>query len=163
MALEFGNDSCTACEPSARIWHKGNDPNGRRPIAIIVVDVDLLQIQRHQLAQHRIPLVNIPKHSTHSLSFNECVVTSDKVVSARKEARSAHVEILKMEVQGEKRQERTVHPQSCTCKHIPFSNALSSLLHVLAFVFLIPQLTVFGRCAGLSLLVLYGIHGAHCE
>ena len=58
MALEFGNDFCTPCEPSARIWHKGNDPIGRRAIAIIVVDIDLLQIQCHQLAR-QIPLVNI--------------------------------------------------------------------------------------------------------
>jgi hypothetical protein len=48
MSLEFGNDFCTPCEPSARVWHKGNDPIGRRPIAIIVVD-DLQQIQPHQL------------------------------------------------------------------------------------------------------------------
>ena len=40
MCLEFGDDFCAACEPVARIWHKGNDPVGRRPIAIIV-DVDL--------------------------------------------------------------------------------------------------------------------------
>ena len=39
MPLEFGNGFCAPCEPSARVWHKGNDP--RRPIAIIVVDVDL--------------------------------------------------------------------------------------------------------------------------
>ena len=42
MALEFGNDFCAACEPIAWIWHKGNDPIGRRPIAII--DVHLLEI-----------------------------------------------------------------------------------------------------------------------
>ena len=47
------------------------------------------------------------EHSTHGLSFNECAVASDKVVSARKEARSAHVEISKMEVQDEGDQERT--------------------------------------------------------
>ena len=41
------------------------------------------------------------KHSTHSLSFNECAIANDKVVSARKEARSAHVEISKMVVQDE--------------------------------------------------------------
>jgi hypothetical protein len=59
MALEFGNDFCTPREPSARIWHKGKDPVGHCPIAIIVVDVDLQQIQRYQLVR-RIPLVNIP-------------------------------------------------------------------------------------------------------
>ena len=43
------------------------------------------------------------KRYTHSLSINECAVVSDKVVSARKEARSAHVEISKMDVQDEGR------------------------------------------------------------
>ena len=43
----------------------------------------------------------ISKRSTHSLGFDECAVASDKVVSTRKEARSAHVEISKMEVQDE--------------------------------------------------------------
>jgi hypothetical protein len=47
------------------------------------------------------------KHSAHSLSFNECAVASVEVVSARKEARSAHVEISKMEVKDEGGQERT--------------------------------------------------------
>ena len=42
MALEFGNDFCMPCEPIAGIWHKGNDPIGRHPIA--VVDVDLPEI-----------------------------------------------------------------------------------------------------------------------
>ena len=46
MPLEFGNDICTPCEPSARIWHNGNDPIGRRPIAMIVDD--LQPIQHHQ-------------------------------------------------------------------------------------------------------------------
>ena len=57
MALEFGEDFRTPCEPSARIWHEGNGPIRRRPIVIIVVD-DLQQIPSHQLAQ-RIPLVSI--------------------------------------------------------------------------------------------------------
>ena len=39
----------------------------------------------------------ISKHSTHSLSTNECAVASYKVVSARKNVRSAHDEILKVE------------------------------------------------------------------
>jgi len=42
MPLEFGNDFCLPREPIARIWHKGNDPIGRCPIAII--DVHLPQI-----------------------------------------------------------------------------------------------------------------------
>ena len=44
MPLQFGDDFCAACEPIARIWHKGDDPIGRPPIAIIVVDVDLQEI-----------------------------------------------------------------------------------------------------------------------
>ena len=47
MPLEFGDDFCAACEPIARIWHKGNDPIRRRPIVVIVVDIDL---QHRQLA-----------------------------------------------------------------------------------------------------------------
>ena len=42
MPLEFGNDFCAACEPIARIWHKGNDPIGRR--SFVVVDMDLPEI-----------------------------------------------------------------------------------------------------------------------
>ena len=41
MPFQFGNDFCMPCEPNARIWHEGNDPIGRRPIPVIVVDVDL--------------------------------------------------------------------------------------------------------------------------
>jgi hypothetical protein len=45
MPLEFGDDFCMPYEPIARIWHKGNDPIGRRPIAAAdVVDVDLPEI-----------------------------------------------------------------------------------------------------------------------
>ena len=50
MFLEFGDDFCAACEPNARIWRKGNDPIGRRPIAIVVVDVDLQETKHYQLA-----------------------------------------------------------------------------------------------------------------
>ena len=42
MSLEFGNDFRTSGEPIARIWRKGNDPVGRRPIA--VVDLHLPEI-----------------------------------------------------------------------------------------------------------------------
>ena len=149
MLLEFGNDFCTPCEPSARVWHKGNGP--RRPIAIIVVEVDL---------QHIIFLADtFSKHSTHSLSFKECVVASNKVVSALKEARSAHVKMSKMEVQDKGGHERTapkhrrppITPRlvghevnACaglflyTC--LRFSDSpFFSLLRVLDFVFLIPQ------------------------
>ena len=58
MLLESGDDFCAACEPIARIWHKGNDPIGRRPVAVIVVDVDLQGMPRHQVAS-RIALVDI--------------------------------------------------------------------------------------------------------
>ena len=54
MHLEFRDGFCTPSEPSARVWHKGNDPHC--PIA---VDVDLQKIQRRQLASW-IPLTNIP-------------------------------------------------------------------------------------------------------
>ena len=43
MLLKFGDDFRTACEPIARIWHKGNDPIRHRPIAIIV-DLHLPEI-----------------------------------------------------------------------------------------------------------------------
>jgi hypothetical protein len=42
-------------------------PSERRPVAVIVVDVDLQQIQHHQLAR-QIPLVNIPLTSMNVLS-----------------------------------------------------------------------------------------------
>ena len=71
------------------MWHKGNDPVGCHPIDIIVVDVDLQDIQRHQLA-------SFSKHCTHSPSFIECVVASYEVVSARKKVRSAHIKIPKV-------------------------------------------------------------------
>ena len=32
------------CELITWIWHKGNDPVGCRPIAVVDVDVDLLEI-----------------------------------------------------------------------------------------------------------------------
>ena len=45
MLLEFSDDFRAACEPIARIWHKSNDPIGRRPIAVVDVDdVDLPEI-----------------------------------------------------------------------------------------------------------------------
>ena len=87
MCLEFIDDFCAACEPTAWIWHEGHDPIGRGPITIIVVDVDLQEIQRHQLA-------SFSEHFTH---FIECVVASNKVVSTSKKVRSAHVEMLKVE------------------------------------------------------------------
>ena len=116
------------------------------------------------------------KRSTHSqVSINECAVVSVKVVSACKEARSAHVEILKVDVQDEGRKERTApksqsrhEAKACLClflqkrKHMPGLFRLSNLLKVL-LVFVIPRLfTVFGEWARLSsVLVLYGTCRAH--
>ena len=44
MLLKFGDDLCTTREPIARIWHKGNDPIGRPPISVVVVDLYLPEI-----------------------------------------------------------------------------------------------------------------------
>ena len=42
MHPQFGDDFCTPCEPTAWIWHKGNDPTERRPIVVVdVADVNL--------------------------------------------------------------------------------------------------------------------------
>jgi hypothetical protein len=55
MLLEFGDDFCTTCEPIAWVWHKGNDPTGRRPIAIVdVVDVHLPEIHAISLIHRNI-------------------------------------------------------------------------------------------------------------
>ena len=35
MPLEFGDDFCAACEPCARIWHKGGSDD---PIGVAIVD-----------------------------------------------------------------------------------------------------------------------------
>ena len=46
MALEFGNDFCPPCEAIAWVWHEGDDPIRRRPIAVVgVVDVHLREIR----------------------------------------------------------------------------------------------------------------------
>ena len=45
MLLKFGDDFRAPCEPIAGVWHEGNDPIGRHPIAIVdVVDVHLPEI-----------------------------------------------------------------------------------------------------------------------
>ena len=45
MLLEFGEHFCAPCEPIAGVWHEGNDPIGRLPIAVVnVVDVHLPEI-----------------------------------------------------------------------------------------------------------------------
>jgi hypothetical protein len=74
------------------------------------------------------------KHFTHTLSFNECAVANHKVVSAGKEARSAHVEISKMEVQDEGGQERTApKPQSCHQVNVYRGLFLHIYKHTLGF------------------------------
>ena len=118
------------------------------------------------------------KYYTHSISFNECAVVSDKVVSARKEARSAHVEISKMDAQDEGRKKRTApKPQSrhevmaCLClflqkrKHMPRLFRLSSSP---VFSKSSSSLSFLGRLLSLarglrlsSVLILYGICRAH--
>jgi len=90
MPLEFGDDFCAASEPIAWIWHEGNDPIRCRPIARIVVDVDLQEIQHYQLA-------SIGQNSTHSVSCMECVVASYEAVSTGKKVRFAHAEVPKVE------------------------------------------------------------------
>ena len=59
MLLKFGNDFCAACEPTAWIWHKGNDPIGCRPIAVIVVDDDLQAIHAISLIHLDIYVITI--------------------------------------------------------------------------------------------------------
>ena len=99
MPLEFGNDFCLPCEPIARIWHKGNDPIRRRTIAVVgAADVDLPEITISLV--HRI-IYLYDSHSTDSVSgIQERVVASHKVVSARKNTCSAHVEVLKVRGSG---------------------------------------------------------------
>ena len=95
MALEFGNDFPLACEPIAWVWREGDDPVRSHPIAVVnVVDVNLLEILTISFAHWYIDTTTI---FTHSISIIECAVVSDKVVSACKNVRSAHVEISTME------------------------------------------------------------------
>ena len=68
MCLEFGDDFCPPCEPIARIWHKRNDPIGRRPIAV----VDLQEVQRHQLAGRE---SNCSAHSVERAAANGNVMS----------------------------------------------------------------------------------------
>ena len=73
MRLQFGDDFCLPCEPIARIWRKGYDRIKRCPIA--TVDIDLQEVQRHQLAGQ------VPKCSTHSVSCVECAAANGIVMS----------------------------------------------------------------------------------
>jgi hypothetical protein len=110
------------------------------------------------------------------LSFNECAVANDKVVSASKEARSAHVEISKMKVQVEGGQERTApklrqsfHEVTRALVYVYIQQELRAWAFPTVWsspspslVFLIPRrLTVFGEWARLSsMLVLYSTYRA---
>ena len=58
MLLQLSDDFCTACELIARIWHKGNDPIGHRPIAI-VVDVHLLKVHAISLVHRNTYMITI--------------------------------------------------------------------------------------------------------
>ena len=91
MTLEFGDGFCTPCEPTARIWHKGHDPIGRRPIAV-VVDVDL---PRHQQAEQ------ISRCFTHGISCIERTTTNGDVMSIFKDVLSGHSEWSKMRVRDQ--------------------------------------------------------------
>ena len=112
-------------------------------------------------------------HSTHSGSIIERVVVSNKVVSTGKKARSAHVEIPKVErfrmmegaKEGMESARRSKDPQLChevnTLKHVPRLFSASSLLFYSAFP--IPlRFTLFEGCARLScILALSGTYGVH--
>ena len=106
------------------------------------------------------------KHSTHSLTFNECAVGSDKMVSARKEARPAHVEKPKMEVQDEGWSEKMVPTRALFYFDIQqarvwaFPASLSPVLSKSSPCLSHPSTLWWAR---LSLLVLYATHRAHDE
>ena len=57
MLPPFGDDFCATCESIARIWHKGNDPIRRRPIAI--TDVHLPEIHAINLVHRNIYMITI--------------------------------------------------------------------------------------------------------
>ena len=60
MAPEFGNNFCPACEPIAWVWREGDDPVGRRPIAVVnVVDVNLPEIRTISFAHWYIDMIII--------------------------------------------------------------------------------------------------------
>ena len=97
MLLEFGNDFCTACEPIAGIWHEGNDPIGRRPIAVVdVVDVDLPEI--HAISLHSLAEQVLSNCFTHGISCVECAAAHGSAMSIWKNVCSAHSEWSRMSV-----------------------------------------------------------------
>ena len=60
MPLQFGNNFCPACEPIAWVWHEGDDPVGRRPIAVVnVVDVNLPHVHPISLVHWYIDTITI--------------------------------------------------------------------------------------------------------
>ena len=108
--------------------------------------------------------VHDDNHSTHSVGGIEGVVASNEVVSTRKNARSTHVEISKVErfrMRGGRKGERLTarRPQLChemkrvglflcTPKHVPGIFSGSSLLLSPSFI---PQrFALFDVCARLS-------------
>ena len=169
MPLECGNGFCTPCEPNARIWHKGNDPIGRRSIAIIFVDVDLQQFQRHHLAW-RIPLVKIPL--TVWASMNVPLLATKWWAPAKRLAPlMSRYRWWRFRIRvGKKGQHPNVgDPQSRDEVLVMITRRALVYFYI---VHAIPvrfsdslwQLTVFGEWARLScVLVLYGTYRAHDE
>ena len=163
MPLEFGNDRFPPCESIAWVWHERDDPIGHRLIAVVgVVDVHLPYYQLGSLVHRH------GNHSTYSVIIMECAVVSNKVVSARKNARSAHVEISTMERlwmrernketkgSAQAQVERSCHESVYLYihKHVP------RLFRLLSFV--LRPLTFFCGPARLySTLVLYGTYRSH--
>ena len=118
------------------------------------------------------------KHYTHCLSFNECTVVSNNVVSACEEAHSAHDEISEMVVQDEGRKERTVpklhschEAKVCLClftdtQHVPglFQISSSPVFSMSSWSLSFPDHLLF-LVSGFDflVLVLYGICWAHSQ
>ena len=95
------------------------------------------------------------KHFTHSLSFNECAVVNNKVVSTRKEGCSAHADISKMDVQDEGGQERTAPKPAQSCHEV--NTCLCLLLQAGKPGFPTLQSPVFSKSLSSSFLFLGGL------
>jgi len=127
MFLEFSNNLCAACEPSARVWHEGNYCIGYRSVTKVVTDV-YLQARSAFFTRE-------PDSFTHDSGCVHCAA-HDKVMSARQNIRSAHTEVEKTLVDGRKlngAKERNAYltrrdPQSC---HV-LSTALGKHLSISA-------------------------------
>jgi hypothetical protein len=141
VPFEFGNDFCTPCEPIARVWHKGNDPIGRRPIAVVdVVDVDLPEIHAISLLRGYLSC------STHDISCIQRAAANGNVMSICKNVCSAHSEWSRMGVrdQDEEGKERSPgNPHASTC--MDFSDSPSTSPSPSSFSFLsgLPSLTLW--------------------